>query len=485
MPISFDGIPANLRIPGSYIEFNNSLAGNSQVNFKLLFIGQRLAAGTPAATVPTQVNNANEAEAYFGRGSMLAEMIKAAKLANQFVECHAIALADDGAAVAHTKTITVTGPATAAGTASIYIGGKKIAVAIANGDANAVIATAISAAVNADDTLPFTAGAALAVVTLTARNKGEAANSIDVRVGYYGESLPAGVALAVADGTPGTTNPNIATAIAAMGDEWYNWIVMPYTDAANLTALEAELDTRWGPLVQKGARAFTAYRGNLSATTTFGNGRNSPHITCMGTNISPTPPYIWAAVNAIVAAASLSIDPARPLQTLTLPGVLPATRDLRWTDSERNTHLFDGVATHTVDSAGAVHIERQITMYQTNSNGVADDSYLDITTPETLERIRYEQRTRFALKFPRHKLAADSARVSAGQSVMQPKVARAELLSLYLEEEDKGWVQDYDGYKASLIVEINATDPNRLDIQDSPKLVSALRVHAQQIQFRR
>jgi len=484
MPVSFDNIPSDLRINGSFIEFNSALAGNSAVNFKLLFIGQRLATGTVTENTPVQVNNADEAEAFFGRGSMLAEMIKAAKKANSFFECHAIAL-DDAAGTAATKILTVTGPATAAGSASIYIGGKKISATIADTDTPTIIGDTIVAAITADTTLPFTAANLTGTVTLTAKNKGEAANDIDVRVGYYGETLPAGVAIAVADGVSGATNPDISTAIAAMGDEWYNWIVMPYTDATSLTALETELDTRWGPLVQKGCRAFTAFRGNLADTTTFGNGRNSPHVSCMGTNISPTPPYIWASVNAIVAAASLSIDPARPLQTLTLTGVLPASKAVRWTDSERNTHLFDGIATHKVDASGAVHIERQITMYQTNANSIADDSYLDINTPETLERIRYDQRARFALKFPRHKLADNAARVAPGQAVMQPQVARAELLDLYRGFETKGWCQDFDGYKASLIVEINADDPNRLDIQDSPMLVSALRVHAQQIQFRR
>ena len=486
MPIGFNDIPAALRLPGVYIEFDNRLAGNANIDFKVLVIGQRLATGTVAEGVPTRVNNASEAEEFFGRGSMLAEMFTALKDAEQWMETWAIALDENGAGVAATGNLTVTGAATASGTVNAYIAGKRIQAAVSSGDDATTIAAALATAINSDTTLPVTAVPAAGTVGLTCNWNGETGNDIDIRLNYYqGEALPKGVTIAITNMNGGTANPDISTAIAAMGEEWYNWVVMPFTDAANLTALDTELDSRWGPMRQIGGRAFAAYRGNHAATGTFGNTRNNPHITCMGTNIAPQPPYIWAAVNGLVAAAKLSIDPARPVQTLKLTGIMAPDIADRWTNTERNLLLFDGIATYKVASDGAVMIERQITTYQLNASGIADDSYLDINTPETLERIRYKQRALFAQKYPRHKLADDNARVGAGQPVMQPKIAKMELLALYLEMEADGWVQDYEGYKQSLLTEIAATDPTRLDVQDSPQLVGQYRVHAQQVQFRR
>ncbi len=485
---SFNQIPAALRLPGTYIEFDNSLAGNASISFKVLVIGQSLAAGSAVAGEPMIVSNGDQADEYFGRGSMLAELIRALKNADNFIETVAIALEDDAAGVVADGTITVTGTATKAGTLSIYIAGRKVSVAVAAADDQVAIATAIAAAITADTRLPVTAavnGVTTNQIDLTCKWKGETGNDIDVRMNYYGEQLPAGIAVAIAAMANGTTNPDITPVITGMGDDWYNWIVNPYTDAANLVLLETELDDRWGPMRQIGCRAFSAFRGTLSATGTFGNTRNNPHVTCMGTSIAPQPPYIWAAVNAVVAAGALSIDPARPLQTLKLTGIMaPASAD-RFIDSERNTLLFDGIATHKVGADGSVMIERQITMYQLNGAGIADDSYLDITTPETLERIRFLQRSTFAQKYPRHKLAGNSIRVGAGQAIMQPKIARSELLNIYIVMEALGWVQDYESYKASLVVEIDAQDPTRLNVQDSPQLVGQYRVHAQQIQFRR
>ncbi len=492
MTVSFDSIPAALRVPGIYVEFNNGLANNADPNFKVVVIGQRLSSGSVAEGVAMHGTTPAKAEEYFGRGAMLTEMVTALFAANQWMNVTAIALDDDAAGAAAAGNVTVTGSASSTGTLALYIAGKQVNVGVTSGDSQDAIATAIAAAINADDTLPVTAavnGTVTNQVDLTCRWKGETGNDIDVRTNYYGEQLPKGITVAITAMSGGTTNPDITTAISAMGDEWYNWIVCPYTDTSNMVALETELDSRWGPTRQIGARAFTAYRGNHSAAVTFGDSRNNPHVTCMGTNIAPQPPYIWAAVNAVVGAAALSIDPARPLQTLKLTGIMPPATEDAWTDSERNLLLFDGIATYKVGADGSVMIERQITMYQVNAANIADDSYLDITVPETLERIRFEQRRLFSSKYPRHKLAEDDARIGAGQAVMQPKLAKAELLALYASMETKGWVQDYEGYKASIVCEIGdglgGGDRNRLNIQDSPKLVGQYRVHAQQIQFRK
>ncbi len=215
----------------------------------------------------------------------------------------------------------------------------------------------------------------------------------------------------------------------------------------------------------------------------MGNARNGHLGTCMPTGASPTPPWIWAAVYAVVASASLANDPARPLQSLTLPGVLPPSRGDRWTMEERNLLLYDGLSTFTVDSGGNVLIERAITTYQKNTYDLADPSYLDVTTPATLSYIRYATRARITQKFPRHKLADDGTRFGAGQAIVTPSIVRAELLALFRELEAKGLVENFDQYKQDLVVERNADDRNRLDVLSPPDLVNQLRIFAEQIQF--
>ena len=485
MTLSFNAIPINIRTPGQYVEFDNTRAvqGLPAIAHKLLVIGQRFTGGSVAAGVPVRVLSAAQAEDNFGRGSMLAAMLAALKAANTYTECWAVALDDNGAGVQASGTLTLGGSPTEAGTLNVYIAGQLVQVAVASAATTGSLATALAAAVTADTTLPVTASATGSVVTFTARHKGEVGNGLDVRLNYYsGERTPKGLTATVVALGSGTANPTVQAAITAIGDEQYHTLIVPYTDAANLTLLEALLASRFGPMVQKEGHAFAAAAGSHATVTTLGGGRNSPHLTIMGAGKSPTPTYAWAAVAGAVDA--FEPDPARPRQTLALPGVLaPAIAD-RWTRDERNLALFDGISTTVVDAGGQVLIERLITTYQTNAFGVADISYLDVETLRTVAYLRYTVRARIASKYPRHKLAADGTLFGPGQAVVTPNTIRAELVALFMDWMDAGLAEGLEQFKRDLIVERSSTDPNRVDAIIPPDVVNQFRVFAAQVQFR-
>ncbi|PCJ57850.1 MAG: phage tail protein [Rhodospirillaceae bacterium] len=489
MSISFNQIPIDLRVPGVYAEIDNSraLKGLPGMPVKILVLGQRLAAGTVAEGVPTQVLDVAAAEEYFGRGSMLHLMFRALKKANNFTETVAIALDDLGAGVAATGTLTFTGVPTQAGTLNLYIAGQRVRVGVITTDAVADVASNVAAAVNAATDMPVTAGAALGVVTLTARHKGESGNDIDLRLNYQlDEKTPAGLVLTIAamgSVVAGTGNPDIATAIAAFGSDWYTDIAMPWTDAANLAALESELAARFGPLQMMDGHAYAAARGTHGGLTTLGNSRNSPHLSVIGADSSPTHPWAWAATLCGVCAFHAKIDPARPFQTLVLNSILPPAIDKRFTLEERNLLLHDGIATFTVDDGGLVHIERAITTYETNAGGVDDPSYLDLNTLKTLAYLRYSVRARILTRYPRHKLADDGTNYGAGQAIVTPSVLKMELVALFKDWEDAGLAEGIEQFKTSLIIERDAGDPNRVNAIIPPDLINQFRVFAAKIQF--
>lgn len=483
--ISFNQIPIDIRTPGHYIEFDNSRAvqGLPAIRHKILVIGQRLAAGTVAAGEPKLVTSKGQGEGFFGRGSMLSAMLNALKDANSYTETWAVALDDLVAGVAATGSIVFGGAVTDSGILNLYIGGKPVKVGVAAAMATTAIATAVAAAVNADTALPVTAAANASTVTLTARHKGLCGNDIDLRTNYYqGEALPKGLTVAITPMGAGAGNPDVAAVIAAIGDEQYHTIIMPYTDAANLAALEAELSRRFGPMVMKEGHAFAAVAGTHAAASTLGDSRNSPHLTIMGGQDSPTPPWIVAAVAGAVDA--YEPDPARPRQTLPLTGVLPPAEGKRYTLSERNIHLHDGISTYVVDAGGNCLIERLITTYKVNAFAVEDISYLDVETLRTIAYLRYSTRSRIALRYPRHKLANDGTKFSPGQAIVTPLVIRAELIALFQEWELAGLVEGLEQFKRDLIVERNPTDPNRVDAVIPPDVVNQFRVFAAQVQFR-
>ncbi|SPD73816.1 Mu-like prophage FluMu tail sheath protein [uncultured Desulfobacterium sp.] len=489
MTISFNNMPDNIRVPLVGIEFDGSraLQGTPGMSAKILVIGQKLTTGTASAGVPIRITSKAQAEAAFGRGSMLSAMFNMIKKANPYTETWAIPLADHASGVPAAGYVGFSGTVTQSGTLCLYIAGTRIAVAITSGQAPSAIATAVAAAINAVTDLPVTAavnGSVNTQVDITCRWDGETGNDIDIRVNYYpGEALPAGLSATISNMAAGATNPDISSAITAMGDEWWNYVIMPYTDATNLTALEEELASRWLPMRQVDGIAFCAYRGTHANTETFGDGRNSALVSCMGTSISPSPAYLWAAAYGAVAAYHLAIDPARPLKTLPLPGILPPAISGKWTIEERNLLLYDGISTFTVDGGGNVLIEQTITMYQENAYGVADESFLKVYTPATLSYFRYSMRARITTKYPRHKLADDGTQYGAGQAIVTPSVIRAELIALFKEWMDAGLAENLEQFKRDLIVERNADNRNRVDVLSPPDIVNQFDIFAAQIQF--
>ncbi|MBL4772008.1 MAG: phage tail sheath subtilisin-like domain-containing protein [Planctomycetes bacterium] len=284
--------------------------------------------------------------------------------------------------------------------------------------------------------------------------------------------------------TGGAGTPDLAGALAFTGGEHFNVMAVPYTDAAILGVLEQDLADRAGPTRMQGSVAFTATPLGWGEALAFGDGRNSEYVSAMSCFGSPSTPWEWAAALAAAVSESASVHPAQPFQTLALRGIsAPAEAD-RYGMTENNGLLYDGIATHTVDSGGVVRIQRTITMHQTDATGSQTVALLDVNTLLTLERLRFDLRNRFAQKYPRAMLGDDRVRSAPGQIVMTPSTARAEVIGLFNEWIGKGFVESPDQFEQDLQVERNTEDPNRLDIILRPNLMNQLRVFGAKIQFK-
>lgn len=487
MPVSFNNIPSNIRVPLFYAEVDNSQASYFENRGRTLLIGQMLTGATATTGVPILVNRTDEAFGLFGQFSMLAEMHAAYRERDSFGEVWCLPLADDAAGVAATGTIGLTGTATSSGVLQVKIAGTLVRVAVAATDTAEAIGTALAAAVNAAG-LSVTAAAVTGTVTLTARHKGEVGNDIDVR-SYRApgspDSMPGGITMTITAMAGGSANPDVTTALANLGDEEFDFICSAYSDTANLDALGAELDDatgRWSWARQVYGHAFAAKRGTVGTLDTFGGGRNDQHVTVFGLEKVPASPWVVAARITAEAAKSLIIDPARPLQTLDI-GIEPADPADRFTMQERQVLLTSGIAT-LMTSGGTVRIERAITTYQKNAWDQPDPSYLDVNTLFTLAYLLRFLKLRITQKYGRHKLANDGTRFGAGQAIVTPKILRAELVAAYGELERNGLVENADAFAANLVVERDQNNPNRVNVLFPPDLVNQLRIFAVLAQFR-
>lgn len=490
-------IPNDVRVPLVYIEIDNSqaLSGNIAQDQNVMLFGQMTTTGADAGTAtPNTVVEIPVSEsaidALFGQGSLMALTAKRYRKANSYTRTFAIASADLAAGAAATGSFIFGGPATQAGTVYLLIAGQSVQVGVIAADTAASIATKAVAAINANKNLPVTAavdGTDTARVNVTAKWKGLTGNDIDLRYNYYaGEQLPPGVTMTFTGMATGSGAPDMAALIAAMPDEWYNHIMTPFNDTASLNTLRDELLTRWGPLKMSEAIAYTAFRGTYGETITFGEARNDFLLSCMGTSKSPSPSWEFAASYCGVASYQLAIDPARPLQTLALPGILAPAKADRFAFDERNNLLKSGIATYQVQPGDVVTIEREVSMYQKNAFGDPDPSYLDITTPATLGKMRYDIKAMVTNRFPRHKLADDNvlAQIDPAQPVVTPKLMEQAILEVALDWVTAGLMENFDLFKETLSVYRDTADRNRLNCVCHPDVVNQLRVFAAMIQFK-
>lgn len=470
--ISFDNIPASIRKPGKYIEFNTRLAVRTLPNNKqrMLIVGQRTSSGTIAEKIPTQVFSDKEAEIYFGPGSMCHLMTRTAITANPYLDLTVIALDDAAAGVAATGTVTIGGAATGTGVLTLYVGTKKIEIAIASTTAAAAVAAALKAELDKHPDLPVTASVAEAVVTLTAKNEGLCGN--DIHVSYVLTNVP-GITVTIVAMATGATNPTLADALAAVFGEKYDIIVTPYNNQTDLATLKTHLDSVSGPLEQRPGTGVYGMNGALATATTLSGQVNSGRILCAyhrytaATLVQSMPYEIACAFGAVMAWEE---DPARPLNTLELKGIAAANIADRLSRTEQENLLYNGVSPNEVGPGETVQIARAISTYLQDPQGIDDISLLDITTIRTLDYVRKAVRTRISLRFPREKLSSKTP----------PKV-RSEILDVLLQLQALEIVEEVEANKDGLIVERDLQDPNRLDARIPADVVNGLHVFAGRI----
>lgn len=462
--IQFDEIRASIRKPGKYFEFNTKLAvrtlpTNDQ---RVLLIGQRLASGSVAELTAVQVFSDAEAAVSFGEGSMLHRMVRAAIKAYPYIDITCIALDDAAAGIAATATATITGPATGSGVVTLRVGTELVQVAVASGDTATEIAAALKAQADQQPDLPASCAVAAGVLTITARHKGAHGNGIKLAA----SSTAAGVTAVATAMAGGQVDPSIADLLALVADSGHNLLITPYTDQVNLVALREHLDFVSGALEQRGACGVYALVGTLAQATTLAGNVNSGRITGAAINgVYRLPWEVAAGAGAVVASEE---DPSRPLDGLPILGMDVPGTGFRWTRTEQEVLLKNGVMPLEVGANGtSVQIVRAISTYTKDGQGIQDVSLLDLTTIRTLDYVRKAVRTRLALRFPREKL---TARTEAA--------VRGEVLDVLFKLELLEIIENVDANKDKLIIERDLQDANRLNIRIPVDVVNGLHVIA-------
>lgn len=466
---AFDEIPLNWRPPGADLEIRPTYTEKGVQDYAArgLVMAQKLSTGTAVAGQLYRITKPEDGTALCGAGSIGEAMIKTARKANRFSDMWMLALDDADGATKATGTITFDN-AGGSGAIVFYIGNTRVRIVVTTAMTAINRAAALVAAINDEPSIPVTAAQGTSPndnqVTLTARHGGETGNDIGIRIGLQAdEVLPSGTGVTIAAMSGGAGNPDVTDAIDAINEQKFDDIVFPWTDDANLVLIAEELRVRFTAMSRLDGKAYAALNGTFGQLTTKGGVTNTPHLTLLGMNGSPTEPWIRASSAFAVGLFHLAQDPARQLRTLLLPDVIaPDAADL-FSETEQDLLLRNGISTFTAGRDRSVYLSRVITTYTQTALGVSDSAYLDINVPATLSRIRYDWRATMALTYPRHKLAEDGAIAEAYSKVVatprKVKGTWAARCNVYARQ---GWIRDVKRTLESATFLIDPNDKNKM-----------------------
>ena len=419
----------------------------SNAEQKILVVGQMGAAGTAtdAALVPN-IGNSGEENALFQRDSHLAEMIRSIKRVAPQVQVDAIALDDPGGTAA-AYTITLTGGASESGTIALVAGSEKnhkTSAIITSGETITASAVKIAAAINADLDAPFTAVAAIGVITLTAVNDGTVGNSMPVGAvpsGAFAGTI-AGLTVAVAQSVTGSGDPTdlgTSAIFDVVGNTRYQGVVCPYVSSAGMVS--AWLDTRFNVnnRIVDGV-AFVPYTNTFSSIETAALALNSKSLVIFADEATgvatgetqyegpamPESPHVTVAAFAALRALRLTTDASlsqyltttasrdqfggAALATLpyfnsTIPS-LPITRTgAGFTDLEIESLITAGAAVLGQNSAGTGNLVGEVpTTYKTDAAVNADISWKFLNYVDTMSQVREYYFNNYKSRFAQSRL---------------------------------------------------------------------------------
>lgn len=572
------GIPESWNLPLFWATVDGSMAGNVSSAQRALLVGQMFTSGGNSGSavpgVAIAVGSEAQARSLFGTGSMLHRMVAAFFASNTTQQLWCLPVAEPSAGTQSNAYILVTS-GNNSGVLTLYIAGQKVACNVASTDDATAIATSLAAAINAVTSLPVTAVASGALVTLTCQWKGLTGNDITIIPNYYGvssgEVYPSGLSLLFSQaviaasaggatnqanitfasgatapvavgmtaydlttGVPGaasilgvvqsiastsvtltgnlqhavtnadlivfmsplwgqlqtgTGNPDFTSAIANIQILDFLYCGMPFVDAGSLSAWAIEYGFgsggRWNYTRQQYGMVVGAKRDTYSSLISWGITQNAPVISTMAMEKKfPSPPWEVTACYCADAALGFSDDPARPLQTLQLIGILPPLAQDRFIQSQRNSLVNSGFAIQHVDPSGMCAIMVEQSQYQFNSFGQSDTAFGKLTVLATLAELLSRMKSSITSKYPRMKLVPDGTRIGPGQAAVRPIDIKVELIAEYVGAEFDGLVADVSEFSKNLLVQIDDQNPNKVQVLWAPRLAGQLRQFDVLAQFR-
>ncbi len=434
------------------------------------------------ADEPIRVFTAVEAGEKFGFGFPAHLAARQTLRKSGIVPVFIFPIAEVEGAVEGEGSILFAGTSSTSGTLSIYVGGQLVRVTVAKNTTPADIATAVTAAINADINLPVTAGvdgSTAEQVNVTSKYKGDIANDILIAINLSEQekdNTPGGVSATITALSSGAGTPAVTTALGKMGEDWYTYIVNTFgTD----TTVMGEFDTfnedeRWNTIVNKFFRAFYGSVDSFSTITAITDARKLDRTN--GVIHSPSAyslPFELAALAVGQMAVRNQNDPAQPYTGLTLDGMVPAPASSQFTYTQRDAALKLGTGT-TILEDGVIKLEDVAMHY--HKTGEEPPAYRWSVDIAKLAQWAFSVSLVFEGSNWRGKILVDDGDVVINPNARRPLDATAAIYKLADAASAAAIITKPQVTKENTVSGIDGSNPNRLNIRTLIVLSGATRI---------
>ena len=486
MPTSIvlTGFAANDPVPGVYVETNfaqGAAAGADGPRIALLLANKTSAgSATPDTTIygsDTAVPCQTEADviSLFGAGSPMHRGFRRWTAINPDTPLYFMAVTASGGTAA-SSTITFVNAATGNGNVRVYLDEEFVDTAVTSGDAIATIATNVAASINAKTHWPVTAGAALGVVTMTAKVAGPRGNFI-----RFQASISSGIATTVSPTadtafTSGATADSNATALTNILAKRFYYIVSEAEDATQFGALVTQVNSQANPTTGIRQRAFCGAVGTISATTTIATGINAARAEIVWLKNSQWTPFELACHNAAIYALFENSGSSPRTNFAGFGGdelssrywKVPAPRDLTAHPTRANfvSALNNGITPVGVDARGKTYLVNRITS-RSLSGSTADYRIRDAHKVTICDFFADDLQAKMVKNFSGKKIANDPApgQPLPGPTVVTPAIYKASVFKLLDDYNDNDLLQDLALIKEATIVQRESSPTTRMAVR--------------------
>lgn len=328
----------------------------------------------------------------------------------------------------------------------------------------ALIHEAVSAVVE----MPMTSVDGNTVVDVTAKHEGTSGNKIIIEI--IGD-LDAGNTFAITQPNGGLLNPDVDTALAQIGSSWETLVIncMENDDTDTLDKISTVGEGRWGATTRK---PFMSFSGNTIAdpVTAAATSDARPTDRVNGQNVLPGSnelPWVVAARHVARIALRADSDPAYDYIGLELTGLEPGADGDQWDDTQREV-AFDLGSSSVVIKDGVPTIGDTITFYK--PTGEEPPAYTYACDQMKLFNILYNTDLIFNSTEWAGKPLVPNFEVVTNPNAKKPKMAITDVWLMIDALADNTIISDREAAKKSVIAEIDAQNPKRLNISFTVKL---------------